>query len=205
MPDQANVKSFDAIEQVRAALLVFGKQAEEGLTEIDIEMRRMVDWMEHNRPGFWTEQVRLAWDGVGQAKADLHRCLMFPVGVNERPSCSEERAALKKAQAKLAYCEEKKEKLQHWIREISHEIHTYEGRTSRLREVIESDVPTAAATLARILTQLEEYTGMSSPARQSAAAAQSAAGEEADTDDDQQEKPSAEGTKTAPEDEQQLP
>ena len=197
MPDQANVKSFDAIEQVRAALLAFGKQAEEGLTEIDLEMRRMVDWMEHNRPGFWTEQVRLAWDGVGQAKADLHRCLMFPVGVNDRPSCSEERAALKKAQAKLAYCEEKKEKLQHWIREIHHEVHTYEGRTARLREVIESDVPTASTALARILTQLEEYTNMSSSARRAPVASTSDEVDESNSDEASDDEGTDEGTKEA--------
>lgn len=157
MSDQAQVKSFDAIEQVRAALLAFGQQAEEGLTECESEMRRMVDWLEHNRPGFWKEQYRKAWDGVTQAKQDLNRCLMFPVGVNERPSCSEERAALKKAEAKLAYCEQKREQLQHWIREVHHELHAYQGRTARLKEVVEIDVPNGAATLGQILARLEEY------------------------------------------------
>lgn len=161
MSDQAQVKSFEAIEVVRAALLEFGHKADEGLTSCNLEMRRLVDWLEHNRPGFWEEQYRKAWDGVTQAKQDLNRCLMFPVGVNERPSCSEERAALKKAQAKLAYCEEKKEKLKHWIREIRHEIHTYEGRTAKLREVVDTDVPKGAATLGQVLKSLEEYRNLS--------------------------------------------
>lgn len=159
MSNQANVKSFDAIQQVRAVLLQFAKLSEEGLTECDLEMRRFVDWLEHDRPGFWKEQVRLAHDGVHQAKQDLQRCLMFPVGVNERPSCSEERAALKKAQAKLAYCEQKQERLRHWVREVRHELHTYEGRTTRLREVIESDTPKAVTALSRILASLEKYAG----------------------------------------------
>ncbi|MEM6329083.1 MAG: hypothetical protein AAF790_02425, partial [Planctomycetota bacterium] len=103
MPDNANVKSTDAIESVRAALLQFAKLSGDGLTEVGAEMRRVVDWLEHDRPAFWKEQVRRAHDCVQQAKQDLHRCLMLPVGVNERPSCSEERAALKKAEAKLAY------------------------------------------------------------------------------------------------------
>lgn len=159
---QANVKSTDAIESVRAALLQFAKQCEEGLTEINLEMRRLMDWLEHDRPAFWKQQVHNAHDGVMQAKADLHRCLMFPVGMNDRPSCSEERAALKKAEAKLAYCQEKQEKLRHWIREISHELHTYEGRTAQLREVIEADAPAAATALHRLLLQIEAYTSLSS-------------------------------------------
>lgn len=161
MPDQANVQSSDAIEQVRAALLQFAKQAEEGLTECRVEMRRFVDWMEHDRPKFWKRQVQLAHDGVQKAKQDLHRCLMYPVGVNDRPACTEERALLKKAEAKLAYCQQKQERLKHWIREISHELHTYEGRTTRLREVIEVDTPAAAAALSRMLVSLEQYAGVS--------------------------------------------
>ncbi|MEM8866266.1 MAG: hypothetical protein AAGF31_12040 [Planctomycetota bacterium] len=169
MPDQADVKSFDAIQAVRAALLGFGKQAEEGLVECDIEMRRFMEWLQHDRPGFWKEQVRLAHDEVQKAKQDLQRCLMYPVGVNDRPSCTEERALLKKAEAKLDYCRGKQEKLKHWIREISHEMHTYEGRTARLREVIESDTPAAAAALGRLLATLEEYAGIQSKAGSSAA------------------------------------
>ena len=164
MPDQANVKSTEAIESVRAALLQFAKLSDDGLTEAGLEMRRMVDWLEHDRPAFWKEQVRRAYDGVGQAKADLHRCLMFPVGVNDRPSCSEERAALKKAEAKLAYCQEKQEKLKHWVREVSHELHTYEGRTARLKEVVEKDAPAAVTVLSRMLGQIEEYMNLSTGA-----------------------------------------
>ncbi len=168
MSEQANVKSTDAIESVRAALLQFAKQAGDGLTEIDLEMRRMVDWMEHDRPAFWKQQVRQAYDAVGQAKANLHRCLMFPVGINDRPSCTEERAALKKAEAHLAYCQQKQEKLKHWVREINHESHTYEGRTARLKEVIEVDAVKAATTLSRLIGQVEQYTSMSSSSSGSA-------------------------------------
>ncbi|MEM9186751.1 MAG: hypothetical protein AAGB00_09680 [Planctomycetota bacterium] len=189
MPDQANVKSFAAIEAVRAALLMFAKQSEEGLVELGVEMRRFVDWMEHDRPAFWKEQVRLAHDGVQTAKQDLHRCLMYPVGVNDRPACSEERAALKKAEAKLAYCLGKQEKLKHWVREISHEMHTYEGRTTRLKEVVEADVPAAAAALARVLTTLEEYAGLSTGGGASSASSSSGA-----TIDDPADEPTTGGT-----------
>lgn len=163
MPNQANVNSFDALEAFRAALLVFAKQSDEGLTECETEMRRLLEWLEHDRPGYWKERVRLAHDAAHKAKGDLHRCLMYPVGVNERPACTEERAALKQAEAHLAYCREKQERLRHWVREVRHELHTYEGRTTRLREVIEHDAPKAAAAIAKMLATLEEYRGLTSP------------------------------------------
>ena len=182
MSDQANLKSTDAIEAVRAVVLMFAKQAEEGLTECDLEMRRLMDWLQHDRPAFWKEQVRRAHDGVQKAKQDLHRCLMYPVGVNDRPSCTEERAALKKAEAKLAYCEQKQEKLKHWVREISHELHTYEGRTARLKEVIEADAPQAAAALGQILLRIEEYTNLTSPTASVSAGTSSPPADEPDED-----------------------
>jgi len=156
MSDSANVRSLDAIEIVKSSLVSFRDQIMQSLTTIDIEMRRVLDWLEHDRPKYWKTQVRLARDGVTTAKADLHRCLMYPVG-DERPSCREERAELKRAEAHLAYCEAKAERLQHWIREVRHEMFEYEGRIGQVKDIVESDVPQAIGILSRLLTRLQEY------------------------------------------------
>lgn len=156
MSEQANVRSLDAIEVVKSSLVSFREQLMQSLTTIDIEMRRVLDWLEHDRPKFWKTQVRLARDAVTTAKADLHRCLMYPVG-DERPSCREERAELKRAEAQLAYCEAKAERLKHWIREVRHEMFEYEGRIGQVKDLVESDVPQAIGILSRLLTRLEEY------------------------------------------------
>ena len=156
MNGSANVQSFDAVSAVRAALVSFGDQVEQALSMVDIEMRRTLDWLEHDRPRFWRSQVRVAMDEVTTARAALHRCLMYPVA-DERPSCHEERAALKKAQARLAYCEDKSERLTHWIREVRHEMFEYEGRIGQLHEIVEFDVPQAVGILAKLLIRLEEY------------------------------------------------
>jgi len=141
---------------VRAALVAFRDEVEQALAMIDIEMRRVIDWLEHDRPTYWRKQVHVAHDAVTEARASLHRCLMYPIN-DERPSCYEERAELKKAEARLAYCNEKSERLRHWIREIRHESFEYEGRISQLKEIAEIDVPEATAVLARLLVRLHEY------------------------------------------------
>ena len=152
----ANVHSLESIEAVRAALAAFRDEVEQALAMIDVEMRRVLDWLEHDRPPFWRKQLRNAHDGVTQARAALHCCLMYPIN-DERPSCYEERAELKKAEARLAYCDEKSERLRHWIREIRHESFEYEGRISQLKDIAEIDVPQATAILARLLARLQEY------------------------------------------------
>lgn len=158
----AYVHNTEAIEAVKAALAKFAHQVDDGLTEIAAESRRMLDWLEHDRPRYWKKQVAIAWDETEQAKKDLNRCLMYPVG-DERPSCTEERQALKKAQAKLKYCEEKQERLKTWCRDVRHELFEYEGRITQLKACGEVDVVQAIAVLNRILARIDEYHQLGSP------------------------------------------
>jgi hypothetical protein len=152
----ANVHSLESIHAVRTALASFADQVSDALTELDAEMRRVKEWLDHDRPRYWKTQLRVAMDGVHEARQALHRCLMFPIA-DERPSCYEERAALRKAQARQAYCEEKADRVRHWQRSVQHELFEYEGRISQLVRLVEYDVPQAIGVLAKIVRRLEEY------------------------------------------------
>jgi hypothetical protein len=156
MSTPAKVYSSDAIEAVRAALTLFVDQVSDALMELSAEMRRMQEWLDHDRPRYWKAQMRHGVDIVHEAQQALHRCLMFPIA-NERPSCTEERIALKKARARLAYCQEKEDRVRHWQKTLRHELFEYEGRISQLEGLVEVDVPQAIGVLNRILRNLEEY------------------------------------------------
>lgn len=156
MSTPAKVHSSEAIDAVRMALMAFVQQVGDALTELSAEMRRMQEWLEHDRPRHWKMQVRRAVDGAHEAQQALHRCIMFPIA-NERPSCTEERAALKRARARLAYCEEKEDKVRKWQQTMRHEMFEYEGRISQLVRLVEIDVPQAIGVLNKILRNLEEY------------------------------------------------
>jgi hypothetical protein len=156
MSTRANVQSSAAIEAVRGSLVAFIDQVSEALIELGIEMRRVLEWLEHDRPRYWKTQVRLAHDQVHEAQQALHRCLMFPVA-GERPSCYEERANLKRAEARLAYCVEKQERVRSWQRTVQHELFEYEGRISQLVRAVETDVPQAIGVLDKLLRHLEAY------------------------------------------------
>jgi len=64
---------------------------------------------------------------------------------------------LKKAQARLEYCQEKAERVRHWQQSVQHELFEYEGRTSQLTRLIDADVPRAKKVLTQIIRHLEEY------------------------------------------------
>jgi hypothetical protein len=156
MSTPAKVYSSDAIEAVRMALMLFVEQVSDAQAELSAEMRRMQEWLDHDRPRYWKNQARLGGDIVHEATQALHRCLMFPIA-NERPSCTEERMALKKAKARLAYCEQKTDRVRHWQQTMRHELFEYEGRMSQLVRLVEVDVPQAIGVLNKILQNLEEY------------------------------------------------
>jgi hypothetical protein len=156
MSGPAKVYSSDSIDAVRLALISFVATVRDALTELGSEMRKSQEWLENDRPPYWRNQVRLAMDGVHEAQQSLHRCLMFPVA-NERPSCYEERAALKKAKARLEYCQEKQERVRHWQQTLRHELFEYEGRISQLVKLVDIDAPQAIGVLNKIMRRLEEY------------------------------------------------
>jgi exonuclease VII large subunit len=156
MSSAAKVYSSESIEAVRMALMSFMDQVSDALTELSAEMRRMQEWLEHDRPRHWKNQVRLGGDLVHEAQQALNRCLMFPIA-NERPSCTEERMALKKAKERLAYCEQKADRVRHWQKTVKHELFEYEGRMTQLVRLVEIEVPQAIGVLNRILRNLEEY------------------------------------------------
>lgn len=138
------------------ALMSFSEQVGDALTELSAEMRRMQEWLEHDRPRHWKMQIRKAGDMAHEAQQALHRCLMFPIA-NERPSCTEERTALKKAKARLEYCQDKEDKVRKWQQTVRHELFEYEGRMSQLVRLVDVEVPQAIGVLNKILRNLEEY------------------------------------------------
>lgn len=152
----ANVSSFEAIQRVRDELVRFKHRATDGVDELAGEIRRVIDWVEHDRPAYWKMRVRKAYDGVGEAKNNLHRCLMYPVN-DETPSCAEEKAELKKAQARQRYCEEKQQLVREWASKLRHELHEYGGRMGKLKTLIEADTPRTIALMERQTEALERY------------------------------------------------
>ncbi len=158
----AKVQSFDAIQRVREELLRFAHRSGDSLAEIDGQVRRMIDWVEHDRPAYWKDRVRRAFDGVSEAKAALQRCLMYPIN-DEQPSCAEERAELKKAEAHLRRCQQKQQRVREIASTLRHEMHEYQGRTAQLKQWIEVETPQATAELERVLGSLERYIAASGP------------------------------------------
>jgi lysyl-tRNA synthetase class I len=156
MSDAAYVHSRDAIEAFRVALIKFSEACRDALDELGAEVRRVTEWIEHDRPTYWKAQIRGVERAVHDAKQALERCLIFRVA-DERPACQEERVALRREEERLSRARERAENARRWRGQLQSEQFEMAGRLGQVDRLIEWSVPQAIAALEQILDRLESY------------------------------------------------
>jgi hypothetical protein len=167
MSEAARVTSFQAIQDFKAVLCGFCDETKEALGTIDMEVRRMLAWLEHDQAHYWQNQVRLRQEEVTQAKADLFRKQLSRFS-GEIPDCLEEKKALRLAESRLAVAEEKVEKCRQWAgRLLPRAIDEYEGPARQLAGMVEGEPPGIVAYLNRVLTALDSYLEVAPPSEPS--------------------------------------
>jgi hypothetical protein len=158
----ANVGSVEAVRDFRSDLLRFGEQGTDCLDSLYGQVHRMVDWLEHDRPAYWQQQVRRAYDRVAAARLGLQRCQMRQVG-DHRPACAEEKQELTRAKARLEYSRQQVEVVRRCQRVVEEEANQFRGRCGQVVNLFERDVPRMAGLLDRILVSLEAYVAAAAP------------------------------------------
>lgn len=152
----ASVLSIDALRRLKAALEVFTHDVADTIIMLDIEARRPMEWIEHDRTPYWPREMRRASDWVSEARLALQRCELSAVG-DERRSCYEERIELEKAKRRLRLCEEKIPIVQQWRNKLRKETEEFQVQLARMSNFLEADMPRAMASLERMAGSLERY------------------------------------------------
>ena len=156
MKQRAQITSFDALTAFRGGILEFDEAAQAALESMVLEVRKAMDWIEHDRAQYWPAQVRHASDALVQARADLARCEVA-IRPDERNPCTEQKKRLAHCKQRLRYCERKVEAVKHWRRILDHECTEFLGRVNKLSGFLEMELPNAVATLERLIRALEDY------------------------------------------------
>jgi hypothetical protein len=162
MTGPANIRAIPEVRRFRAAVLKFRDESQMSLEAIGMELQRVAQWVEHDRPHYWQLQVRKGFDRVAAARLALQSCQMRGIKEN-KPSCIEEKQELEAAKRRLQHSQEQVERTKRWGNKIRHEIDEFRGRISGLRKVIDFDSPQLAELLLRIADVLEGYAEMASP------------------------------------------
>lgn len=162
-PENANVRSLDAIRDLRVALIGFSERVELALGDLRSRIDRTLAWLEQDCPLYWRDQERRAYDAVASARVAFETCRMRTVG-GRHSECIEERQALQRARSRLEFCQNQCERVRRWNVEARRQVDDYRGRSGPLQRRVEDDLPLLVALLSRMIHSLEAYSETSPPA-----------------------------------------
>jgi len=175
MDSQVRVASLDAFREFRAAYAKFAERSQHALTQVDVEIRRMLDWLGSEQVAFWKAEIRRREDKLNEAKGALHR-KRITAAFGNTAADSEEVHQVRKAQARLHEAEAKIKLVKHWHLVIEQEVTEYRGPSQQFKNLLDSAAPRALASLDRMFEVLESYLAVAPPSAEAVQAAFAAAG-----------------------------
>ena len=165
----AQITSIDAVRRFKLALEEFQSEGREAVTQLLLEMRRAVDWIEHDRARYWPREMQRASDALLQARNDLERCEMS-LRTDDKRSCYEQKMAVDRAKRRLRLTEDKVRAVRRWRLAVQREADDFQGRLAKLASGLDMDLPRALAALERMAAALDRYTERAAPVETTGAA-----------------------------------
>ncbi len=162
MTQSANVQSIDAARHFAAAVVQFREEAKLCATQLETEMRKVIGWLERDRPGFWKRESEQCDRRHAEARVGLHQCRMRRMG-DFRPTCFEEKKAVEHWKQQLKFARQQMHVVKHWTITAHQEADEYYGRAVQLIQTLERDMPRLIALLQRAIDNLDRYGNVQLP------------------------------------------
>ena len=160
----AKVASIDALRSFRAALIKFAETTGSALTDADADVRSTLIWLERDQRTYWTGQIRKRHDALERAKEALRHKQLYKGPAGGRQSDVDEVKMVAKCKAALEEAERKLENVKKSIARLNKQMMEFTGQTTRLSTTVQAEVPAAVGELDRMVTLLDQYVSMSTPA-----------------------------------------
>ncbi len=151
----AQVHALERLAEFKAALQTFADKAKDAMSGNAMQIRRSQDWIEAQL-GLWKAEIRRAEEAVIQARNELVRKKMMRIS-DRPPDTADEEKALRKAQARLAHAEDKRDHSKRWIRQLPDAVEEYDGQARPFQDVLEHELAKMIAFLEHKIAALEEY------------------------------------------------
>jgi hypothetical protein len=162
MSSQAAVHSIDELKNFRVALALFGEDTLATLGAVEAEVRRTLRWLEEERPAYWHDQIKRRREQVSLAKSEVFR-RNLQKRPDYTPAMSEQKDALRKAEASLQEAEKRLTLVRKWQPAFKHAVLEYHASVQRIKDLAATDNPAAVSLLTRIIDALEAYLRVAPP------------------------------------------
>jgi hypothetical protein len=153
---RANVRSLDSVQRFRPKVAQFEEDLGSALTSLRQEISRTLQWIDHDCPAYWQNQVRQGFDRVAEARTTLMRKQMITVA-GHRAECIDEKKALAKAKQNLDIAQEKVQACRQWSIKAHHAADEYTARVGRVEQAVGRGLPRIKMMLDRMIAALESY------------------------------------------------
>lgn len=158
MAEAAKVGSIDAIREFRECLGTFIEDARNALTSVEMENRRLNEWVKNTQRLFWINEVKRRREKMNEIRGELHRRKLSGGGDTEA------KEAVRIANARLRVAEEKVEVVKKAAPVLQHAIDEYLGLARPLGDMLTGELEHCMALLERMAEALDDYIRISSPA-----------------------------------------
>jgi len=162
MSKSANVLSLDTLKDFKLAMITFAEDARNSLSGVDMELRRMRDWLERDQLGYWQSQIKKRQEDLMQARADLHKRKISQQG-SDAVSDAEQKEALREATRRLRVAEEKLAQIKRLIPFLHHAIDEYHSHSQPLGDHLSGGFEKSVFTLQKMIDSLHAYLALSAP------------------------------------------
>jgi hypothetical protein len=162
-PSQANVRSIEALESVRLAMVECLDALGTALSEAQGEVGKAIDWVHGDRVPHWHRRVQRLAEEVNSARSLLFRKETVTSSKDSKPSVVDERKALARAKAMVEDAEDRGRRSKAWANAMPREQAILKRGLSALEVMVERELPQAIAMLGRMIEALEGYRGQGLP------------------------------------------
>jgi hypothetical protein len=164
MSGSVNVRSIQALDELKTAINRFASEAPEPVRALEREAMRTLEWLEKRRH-YWEQAVRTAQDAVRGAEAALAYCRASArfdpqTGRAYVPDCSGYEMELRRAVARLREAEENLHAARRWQQTVQEQTGAYQRQAQRFAGMVASDLPKATALLDRKVAALQSYAAL---------------------------------------------
>src|SRR5580698_3080653 len=151
----AQVHSLQRLADFQSALQTFADRGKDAMSSNGMEIRRSLDWL-NSQLQMWKAEIRHAEELVFVAKNELARKKMMRIS-DRPPDTTEQEKQLRKAQARLAHAEEKRDNTKAWLRQFPDAVEEYEGHARPFQDSLEHDLAKMVNFLEQKIAALEAY------------------------------------------------
>ena len=159
----ARVTSIDVLPLLSAALQKFRAEGVNAIDDLEIELRRAIEWIHHDRKEFWMHELHRSQEALNQARLQLQQAKMIKRVGDHEPACSDEKRALEKAKRRVETAHWKVEAVRHWSGVIDKAVDDFRRARTQFGLWLEGDLSRAAADLNELSESLVNYISMKDP------------------------------------------